>query len=440
MRTSRYATSRQKACQQCSNAKAKCDRQNSGCTRCRQRGLPCVYRQAGPSEEYTLSSSSTTNDERETHSPVSMPDDFVSSLHEGNMDSWHLVPPTPLASRNASHTTGETPIPMAQSLSESRTISSLGDTPEFLDFSGLNLCCPINVDEIPTRWMNSYIPIPGKKVKTYPLGVLDFMTKILKAYAGAATRGRRLAFIHPTQMTDQQANSPLSTCLSLVRICENPLPGSEHAAMTVLQREMGNIIEQHTTYKNDLTLLSGFQAYLIYFLVLYFRLGESLNRLRSDTDDFIRQALINLQTIAHSASRQGLICVADQHKTRPRWEEWIVAEAKRRTLYAMYLFDGILASRDNLPIFLGTELRGLPIAASKYLWGATDRGDWERQYNLYLAEWSELGPTIDELWPIPDDMDELSIVKRRDRVDRWLEDVDEFGTMLYAVTVCTHGG
>lgn len=372
-----------------------------------------------------------------------MPDEFVSSLHEGNTDNWHLVPPTPLASRNTSHTGGErveSPFPLAPSLSGSGTLSSHGATPECLDFSALKLYCPINVDKIPTRWMNSYIPIPGKKVKTYPPGVLDFMTKVLKAYAGAATRGRRLAFIHPTQMTYQQANSPLSTCLSLVRIYENPLPGSEHAAMMVLQREMGNIIEQHTTYKNDLTLLSGFQAYLIYFLVLYFRLGESLNRLRSNTDDFVPQDLINLQTIAHSASRQGLICVADQHKTRPRWEEWIVAEAKRRTLYVMYLFDGILASQDKLPIFLGTELRGLSVAASKYLWGATDRGDWERQYNLYLAEWSELGPTIDELWPIPDDTDELSIAKRRDRVDRWLEDVDEFGTMLYAVTICTHGG
>lgn len=331
-------------------------------------------------------------------------------------------------------------MPIAPSSSEGGNSSPQSVTPDCLDFSGLNLCCPINVDEITTRWMNSYIPIPGQKIKIYPLGVLEFMTKMLKAFAGAATRGRRLSFIHHTQMTNQQANSPLSTCLSLIRICENPLPGSEQAATTVLQSEVRNIIEQHSPYKNDLTILSGFQAYFIYLLVLYFCLGESLHRLRSETDDFTRQALINLQTIAHYACRQGLTCVADQQRARPRWEEWIVAEAKRRTLYVMYLFDSILASRDNLPIFLGTELHGLPAAASKDLWEATDRGDWERKYNMFLAEWSELGPTIDEMWPIPDDMDDLSIAKRRSRVDRWLEDVDEFGTMLYAVTVCTHAG
>ena len=132
--------------------------------------------------------------------------------------------------------------------------------------------------------------------------------------------------------------------------------------------------------------------------------------------------------------------MAYQHRAHPRWETWIVVEAKRRTLYVMYLFDGILASRVNLPIFLGTELHSLPAAASKDLWEATNRGDWERKYNMFLADWNELGPTIDELWPVPDGMDDLSIAKWRSRVDRWLEDVDEFGTMLYAVTVCTHGG
>src|ERR1700752_1727140 len=52
MKTSRYSTSRQKACQQCSNAKARCDR-NSGngrCVRCAQRGLPCAYPNANASE------------------------------------------------------------------------------------------------------------------------------------------------------------------------------------------------------------------------------------------------------------------------------------------------------------------------------------------------------------------------------------------------------
>ncbi|GJC89573.1 hypothetical protein ColLi_12411 [Colletotrichum liriopes] len=61
------------------------------------------------------------------------------------------------------------------------------------------------------------------------------------------------------------------------------------------------------------------------------------------------------------------------------------------------------------------------------------------KYNIHLTEWPEGGLRIDELWPIPEDLDEDEINKRRSRVDAWLEDLDEFGTMIYAVTSGTHG-
>ncbi len=44
-----------------------------------------------------------------------------------------------------------------------------------------------------------------------------------------------------------------------------------------------------------------------------------------------------------------------------------MAEAKRRTLYTMYLFDNILSAQDGLPTFLSTELRGLAAPAEKSL-------------------------------------------------------------------------
>ncbi|KAJ5732140.1 hypothetical protein N7493_003621 [Penicillium malachiteum] len=304
-----------------------------------------------------------------------------------------------------------------------------------LDFSNLYLFCPINVDEITTRWMNPYIPVLGQQVKQYPAGVSAFIFRTLKSYAGIAARGRGvLPFIHHTQMSvsGSPAGSPLTTCLSLIRICETPSPGSEATAMMMIQREMQNVMESSTGY-DDLCLLGAFQAYLIYCLVLFFRLDPG-------TTAHLRPAMMSLQTLAHLSSKQGLICMTDQQRTRPRWEEWIVTEIKRRTLYVMYLFDSVLSAQEGVPTFLGTELSGLPAAASKLLWQAPTRSIWEREYNIHLAEWTEQGLTIDELWPMPEDMDEPSIAKRRRRVDHWLEDIDEFGTMLYAVTVCTHGG
>jgi hypothetical protein len=304
---------------------------------------------------------------------------------------------------------------------------------EALDFSGLELVCPINVDDISNRWLNPYLPVPGQTIKEYPTSVTAFICRILKSYVAVTVRGRGiLPFVHPSQMMTLSAGSPLSTCLSFVRICEKPLPGSEGAAASVLQREMNNLYELQGTY-DDMALLAAFQSYLIYSMVLFFRLSQGSN-------PFLRQAMMNLQELACSTSRRGLVCSAEQRRARPRWEAWIVAEAKRRTIFAMYLFDSVLSAQDGLPSFLGTELQELPAPANKALWQAQARYDWETAYNIHLAEWMEGGLNIDELWPIPADLDESGVAKRRSRVDQWLENVDEFGTMLYAVTSYTHGG
>lgn len=63
----------------------------------------------------------------------------------------------------------------------------------------------------------------------------------------------------------------------------------------------------------------------------------------------------------------------------------------------------------------------------------------ERDYNVFLVEWPEQALTIDELWPVSPEMDDAGIIRRRRRVDHWLENQDEFGTMIFAVTGCTHG-
>lgn len=313
----------------------------------------------------------------------------------------------------------------------SRTNASRGL--ETLDPSDLELFCPINADDISNRWLNSYVPVPGQKIKEYPTSITAFIYRILKSYAAITVRGRGVPpFVHASQMMAASARPPLSTCLTLVRICEEPLPGSESVAADVLQREMNNLYERRGTY-DDMALLAAFQAYLIYSMVLFFRLSH-------DSNPFLRQAMMNLQGLASSNSRRGLMCIAEQQRVRPRWEAWIVAEARRRTLFAMYLFDSVLSAQDGLPTFLGIELQGLPAPANQLLWRARTRHEWEAEYNIHLADWVGEGFHIDELWPIPANLDELGLLERRSRVDLWLENADEFGTMLYAVTSCTHGG
>ncbi|RSL64731.1 hypothetical protein CEP54_004586 [Fusarium duplospermum] len=422
-KSSRYSTSRQKACQACSAAKAKCDRRPETCGRCALRGLDCHYAQ-----------SRASNSETRDTGPFDG-NDTTYSLPEVHLESLQLASRTDTPSstvHSIESVAGNAPGSSTHALPLNQAIETNPPRQPELDFSGLELVCPINSDDIKNRWLNTYVPFPGQTLKDYSPSLMGFVYRILKSYASVVVRGRGIPpFIHFSQITPAAVTRPLSTCLSLVRICENSLPGSEGTATDILQREMANIYEQHGTY-DGINLLAAFQAYLIYALVLYFYLTPS-----QGPAPFLRQAIINLQEIACTSSQRGLVCVAEQDGIRPKWEAWIIAEAKRRTLYTMYFLDNVLSAQDGLPTYLGSELRGLPAPSSKTLWQG-HRHDWEATYNVYLAEWAEGNFRIDELWPLSENSDE-SVVKRRDRVDRWLEGVDEFGTMLYAVTSCTHG-
>jgi hypothetical protein len=441
-KATRYSTSRQKACLNCVTAKAKCDRKAGRCTRCALRDSFCTYPQALPSlspvhgagdscqagVDRGLSTSNTLSASEPQHprpEPVPARVDPRNPIIESLLatDSH-----SPTSSSLTTFTRGYIP---KESSSIVESLSS--ERAETLNFPSQELFCPINVDDIKNRWLNSYVPVPGQVTKKYPPSVAAFIYRILKSYAAVTVRGRGVPpFVHAAQLTTNSTKPPLSTCLTLVRISEKPLPGSEIVVADVLQREMNSIYEQHGTY-NDMTLLSAFQAYLIYSMVLFFKLGEV-------TNPFLRQAMMNLQDLACSSSRHGLMCIAEQQRARPRWEAWIFAEANRRTMFTMYLFDSVLSAHDGLPTFLGTELQGLPAPSSQRLWRAFTQHEWEVAYNIYLADWTGGIFQIDELWPIPENLDELGLHERRSRVDQWLEGVDEFGTMIYAVTSCTHGG
>jgi hypothetical protein len=194
---------------------------------------------------------------------------------------------------------------------------------------------------------------------------------------------------------------------------------------------MARLLDQQPSY-DDIGLLAAFQAYLIYSMVIFFRLGQ-------EARPSLQQAMMNLQSLACSSCRGGLMCSEEQRGDRPKWEHWVAAEAKRRTLLTMYLFDSLLLTEDGLPTYLGKELTGLPAPAGRALWEAQTRHNWTARYNVHLTEWISGYLRIEELWSLADDEEDGIVEDRRRRVDLWLEGLDGFGTVIYAVTCSTHG-
>lgn len=392
----RYSVSRQKACESCTKAKEKCDRKPGQCTRCGLRGLPCTYT---PTKRPKNTKDTAHNSKRITRDVSVSPRTSRSSVVAAHQDLYAESSIAPGPSR--------APAPLLTN----------------------DLYCPIDADAIQNRWLNFYLSDPGQNQKQYPVNVTTFISRMLSSYVGVVVSGSGIPpFIHTTH--GPLYVCALSTCLTLLRTCHNPLPGSESSIVDMIQEEMKKLCAQHSSY-NDTDLLVALQAHLIYCMLLFFRFPSLSHAFR-------RQAMTDLQTLACASSRGGLVCVAERTGARPRWASWILAEAKRRTLYTMYLFDSLLSAEEGTPTLLGTELEGLPAPARRELWTAQTQEEWEVAYAQSQGYISQ-ALRIEELWPLPKGVDRAGQDARESRVQRWLQAVDEFGTMLYAVTCCTHG-
>ena len=145
--------------------------------------------------------------------------------------------------------------------------------------------------------------------------------------------------------------------------------------------------------------------------------------------------MVTLHELAFRTAQAGLVSQAELARSRPTWESWIIVSAKRRAIFAFYLFSSVYNADNYVPNFLAEELREVYVPDAKRLWGARGRDEWEREYSQYLSEWEDGLMMISELWLSPD----TGSTGRRERIDRWVQSADEFGMMLFAVCVHLHG-
>lgn len=402
---------RRKACIACSNAKTRCDNKRP-CARCRIRGIACTY----PSSAAGAEGATGANDDvgnslgsldTSTITPTSLSPTAVGQIQISGIDP------------GAGHT--------------SPALCEHGSPPQQSRTFRSGLVCTVDASRIQNRWLRTFLSDTGEQEKHPSPGLNTYYFRMLKAWTTMAiNRSGTPPFVHQSQLENRIGCKPLTDCFSLLRILNTRLPSSQGLSRDLISREMQKLYDEHLSY-DSLTLFAAFQAYLLYSMAIFFHLSEENN-------DNLRQAVVNLQQLACATSVHGVITPGELQNFRPDWESWTVAEAKRRSLYTMYMFDNLLCSIDGVPIYLGTELSGLPAPASRNLWRAYTQDEWQAAYNVHLSSWQKITMTIDDLWPVPATLSTPDRMARTARTDRWLEGVDEFGTMLFAVTCCTHGG
>ncbi|KAJ7157851.1 C6 finger domain protein [Mycena crocata] len=385
-RSKQSPTTRKKSCQHCSDAKARCSLQRPRCSRCQTRGLVCHY--------FTVDSPLVANDA------------LTPSMHNSS----------PSAENAAAGSCSTVP-------------ANDSSDPRYQPITTLE--CPPTSESvrIGSRWLDALVPPPpGNPPKKFSPRTIQYMSRVLNSYATVMMKDEALPpIIHPFQSGSPQR--PLANCRSLLRMWDGKAPGSELMVRETVLREMSKLFEEHQAYDHS-TLLSACQAYLLYSIHFFFD-PDSESPAMIDTT-----TIINLQELASAMSLTGMHSSDAVHRIRPTWESWIMAEAKRRTLYTMYMFDNVFNFSQNTDSYTATELGKLPLPSNKTLWAASTKDEWESEYERHVAAWPSSIPRLEDLWPHP----VIAVAQdRRERADRWLESVDEFGMFMFAVSSITHG-
>ena len=59
-----------------------------------------------------------------------------------------------------------------------------------INFSDLQMVCPIDAADIGNRWLKPYVPDPSHKAKTYSGPIVIFIRRILKSHAAVVGKHR----------------------------------------------------------------------------------------------------------------------------------------------------------------------------------------------------------------------------------------------------------
>lgn len=386
------APPRRKACDACASAKVRCDK-STPCARCRMRRLNCQYPSHSDLQATVQHPHPVFDVDRSASSRRS-----ISELVSVPKNSYPL--PSPSAS------TGLSPVTEASTL----------------------ICGEIDASAIQNRWLKPYLADENDQPKSFPPSTARYIREVLKSYVSMVVDDCRLPpFIHRSQVCGDSTCLPLSNCFGLLRILSARAAPSKDFTSDLFEREMSSIRSNYSAYDSE-TLLGAFQAYLLYSMALYFWCGQS----------GLRDNVTTLQQLASMAVSQG-ITTAAQPWSSPDWNLWAVSEAKRRTTFTMYLFDNLLCASDGLPMFVATELTGMSAPAPSSLWDAASLDVWQRSHNAYLKACDGVVLQINELWYLPPGFSADQACRRQERIGAWLQRVDEYGMMLFAVTTATHG-
>jgi hypothetical protein len=241
MKTRTPPPPRKKACKQCTVAKARCSLDKPTCRRCQSRDLPCEFL-ALPSPGELPRAPCKGVDVTPAGQSVSPGDPLFAST--APVDDAFLHQQTSNTSRQeVQNTNGE-----FRTQQQKRTERQIG-------FGNIDLIPISDSASIRNRWLQSFLPDTGQRVKILQPHTVQFLSRVFRSYSRQPLRpGCFPPFVHPLQMGNGELPLPLANCFSLIRMWMGREHGSDVLIVETVKSEMQRLFDEVSRHSRSLAL------------------------------------------------------------------------------------------------------------------------------------------------------------------------------------------
>ncbi|KAF2755415.1 hypothetical protein EJ05DRAFT_488186 [Pseudovirgaria hyperparasitica] len=385
---------RQKSCSHCANAKARCNLRRPSCSRCTARELPCSY----PTSASERSPSPTSSSSSKTPSEYPVP----------SIEDHHIALPT-AQPKQPNDSSIDTVIQRSSPLLPSSALPSLRDQ---------SLLYPV-----------ARLPSPT------PL-TLHSTTQIFlvhRSWVGTmASKTHLPPIIHPRQIPDGIPLDLMGFYL-VAKVWTSATAATRPGVTRIAEREMLKFHERYTAGQvgSVRDMVIDLQVFLLYAIIKLFPPDEVVERDVAKE----REIFAHLQDVAYQVAKTGLFLPESPHESGeaedelgdlPSWDTWLLTEAKRRAIIAVYQMAWAWSVRHSFPVFHGRELDFVQAPAAKTLWEAENEEKFAGAWRLDRRKWGAKPYLMGELpWlAMPGN------AERDRRTEMWAEDVDDFGMFV----------
>ncbi|KAH9893774.1 hypothetical protein F4778DRAFT_748450 [Xylariomycetidae sp. FL2044] len=224
-------------------------------------------------------------------------------------------------------------------------------------------------------------------------------------------------FVHP-QWYRQALPEPLAICMKISQMFTTRTPEILPFLWRTIRAEQIRVLKEHENMaKAD--FMAGIQAQMVYMTM------RVVDGSTEDSEEWTREMLILGAVLCLRFSEMYGEPFYEDEMSRPSltWEDWVLAESRRRTGCAWFLLSRIVDLRTGVDCDVVENFLALPLPCSKLQWEANSHAAWLEG----------LGPQDHNLWTfrnLRETQERSDEAPGAQQLDSWNAKADTLGTLM----------